>query len=271
MNGKIYDRNYHQRSQQVTQPKHILRRSILDHLCVEVITYLFIFFCIGKIKYIFPTVVEVADSLNGVLRELVTENDIEVKIKDFILRYTADVIGTIAFGIECNSLKNPNSEFMQMIRMITSKSKYGAKISLLLRTFPNIGRMLRMKETPEDMAASFMKMVTETVEHREKNNVRRNDVMDILISSKNQNSSDALTLNEIAANAFVFFMGGFDSSSTAMTSLFYELAMNPDIQTKAREMILKHLEKHNGKYTYEMLTELPFIEQVVKGALNFIL
>lgn len=57
-----------------------------------------------------------------------------------------------------------------------------------------------------------MNVVLDTVEYREKHNIRRNDFMDLLIDLKNgnQESSDMdrlITLNELAAQAFLFFLG----------------------------------------------------------------
>lgn len=222
-------------------------------------------FFLGKMKYIFPSVLKVAERLNEVLKEFVTKNDDEVKIQDFVLRYNADVIGTVAFGIECNSLKDANSEFINKGRAVNSKPRHSAQFNIWITSFPNVARWLRIKLLRNDVAAFFMKAVKDTVEYREKNNVQRNDIMDILINLKNQNSSDALTLNEIAGHAYIFFVGGFDSTSIALTYCLYELAMNPDVQTKARAVIQKSLKKHNGEFTYEMLSDLTYIEQVIRG------
>lgn len=88
--------------------------------------------------------------------------------------------------------------------------------------------------------------------------------MDILIRLKNEESRETLTTNEIAAQAWVFFLDGFDTTSTSLLYCVYMLAINPDVQTKARNIILESFKKHNGEFTYEMLTELSFISQVVK-------
>jgi cytochrome P450 family 9 len=41
-------------------------------------------------------------------------------MKDLFTRYTNDVIATAAFGIKCDSLKNPKNEFYEMGRDITN-------------------------------------------------------------------------------------------------------------------------------------------------------
>lgn len=215
-------------------------------------------------KYIFPTTVKVAESLNEVLREFVSKNGDEVKIGDFVLRYNVDVIGTVAFGIECNSLEYPNSEFIEMCRVASSKPRHSAQFMILITTFPNLARRLGIKLVRDDVSEFFMRTVKETVDYRRMNQIRRNDFMDIVLNSMN----DALTVDEIASHVFIFFLGGLDSTSNGMTSCLYELAMNPDVQTKARRIIRESLEKHNGEFQYEMLADLKYIEQVIKGILN---
>jgi len=70
----------------------------------------------------------------------------------------------------------------------------------------SLARKLRMKMLPEDISSFYLNVVKETVEHREKNPSEvRNDFMSILVKMK---SSHALTLNQVAAQSFVFFLAG---------------------------------------------------------------
>ena len=72
-------------------------------------------------------------------------------------------------------------------------------------------------------------------------------------------------MDVIAAQAFVFFLAGFETSSTTMTFCLYELACNPDIQARLREEIDSMLSKHGGEMTYEAIHEIQYLDKVING------
>lgn len=76
------------------------------------------------------------------------------------------------------------------------------------------------------------------------------------------------TFSEAAAQAFVFFAGGFETSSTTMQFALYELTLNPEVQEKARQEILKVLAKHDGKITYEAIYEMDYLGRVIDETLR---
>ncbi|CAD7079480.1 unnamed protein product [Hermetia illucens] len=237
-------------------------------------------FTSGRMKLMFPTVLEVADRFNETLAELLkTQNTLE--IKDLLARFTTDVIGTCAFGIECNSLKDPDAEFRKYGRKHVEQPTHGLFVTRLMNMFPKFTKMLRLSRTHSDVTNFFMGIVRETVDYREKNNIRRNDFMDLLIQLKNHATIDGedhesldskiiqkLTFEELAAQAFVFFVGGFETSSSTLTFTFYELAINQDIQDKCRAEINRVLEKYNGNLTYEAMNEMHYVEQTILETLR---
>lgn len=222
-------------------------------------------FTSGKMKFMFPTVVEVGDRLRETLLKMVRQND-ELEIKDVLARYTTDVIGTCAFGIECNSLENPNAEFREKGLATFDKPRHGQFIAAFKNTFRALSRKLHLKSLHDDVSEFFLKVVYDTVEYREANKVQRNDFMDLLIKIKNDQVAERkLTMNEIAAQAFVFFLAGFETSSTTLAYCLYELAMNQEIQNKARGEIRNAFKKHGGQFTYEMMADLTYVDQVLHG------
>lgn len=174
-------------------------------------------FTSGKMKFMFPTIVMVAERFRDHLRDVIQQNNANadagcvLEVKELCARFTTDVIGTCAFGIECNSLNDPNAEFRHYGREVISKPRHGTLFIALLGGFKNIARKLHIKGLRDDVAKFFMNVVRDSIEFRTKNNVSRNDFMELLIKLLKNAETDAensITFNELAAQAFIFFMAG---------------------------------------------------------------
>lgn len=73
-----------------------------------------------------------------------------------------------------------------------------------MSSFKHLAIALRMRGVHKDVSTFFLGIVKETVEYREKHNIKRNDFMDLLIQLKNHGTLDGadvgkLSMNEIAA------------------------------------------------------------------------
>ena len=77
-----------------------------------------------------------------------------------------------------------------------------------------------------------------------------------------------LTVLESVAQAFVFFLAGFETSSTTAMFCVYELALNPDIQDKVRDEIKSVLKSHRGSLTYDSLNEMTYLTKVLNGTVT---
>ena len=59
---------------------------------------------------------------NTIVLKFTVGNKLEVEMKDLFTRYTNDVIATSAFGIGCDSLKDPKNEFYTLGKKFTNFS-----------------------------------------------------------------------------------------------------------------------------------------------------
>lgn len=74
-----------------------------------------------------------------------------------------------------------------------------------------------------------------------------------------------LTDTLLAAQLFVFFAAGFETSSTTMGNALYELALDHSIQSKLRQEITNELKKTNGKMTYDGIKGMKYLDKVIQG------
>jgi len=68
-----------------------------------------------------------------------------------------------------------------------------------------------------------------------------------------------------AAQAFVFFFAGFETSGTTLMWTLYELALNPDVQSKLQKEIDESFKKGEGKISYTALHAMEYLEMVIQG------
>lgn len=224
-------------------------------------------FTSGKMKYMFPTISKLGVRFTDFVHDTIKQNDV-VEVKGVLARFTMDVIGTVAFGIECDTMKSIDNDFYRLSRIAMEQTRHGPYVTNLIRNFKPLAKMLGVKILRDDVSEFFMNVVKSTIEYREKNNIQRNDFMDLLIKLKTDEDgdklTDGLTVNQIAAQAFLFFLAGYETSSTTMLFTLYELALNPEIQVKVRQEIRKAIQKH-GDITYEMMMDIPYLDQVING------
>ncbi|KAF5285724.1 hypothetical protein FQR65_LT02252 [Abscondita terminalis] len=224
-------------------------------------------FTSGKMKSMLGTLNECTNGMKEFVGEKY-ENKEPLNIKNVLERFTIDVIGSCAFGIECNSFKSTNAEFQKHgMEVFKSHTKYETLKVMFCSAKPELARSLGITTLPQSATSFFLNVVKETVNYRETNNLRRNDMLQILIDLKSDNKM-VLSIEEIAAQAFVFFLAGFETSSTTMTFCLYELSINPSLQDKVREEIVSVLGKHGNKITYEAIMEMKYMQQVIDETLR---
>ncbi|XP_063227415.1 probable cytochrome P450 6a13 [Bacillus rossius redtenbacheri] len=255
----------------------------------------------SKMRMLFHLVSQCADQLAGCLDEVATSDQV-VDLRDFLARFATDVIGTCAFGVDCNSMRDPESEFRKFGERIISPPTTFSLARLLRYSAPGLLKMLGIRIFDKDMTDFFIRVVKDALDYREKNHVQRKDFLQLLINMKNnvdvnedddeeekeqhrlEREADRNNLdygakgkwnydiefddNMIAAQVCVFFLGGFETASTTMSFCLYELALNTDLQRRVREEVDQVVQLHGGKITYNTLQDMEYLDLVIKETLR---
>lgn len=253
----------------------------------------------SKMRQMFDLVVECADDMaKYFIKESTQNKPIRWEMKALFARYTIDIIASCAFGLKIDSLRDPDNTFYKIgSRMLGGRgSKINGLKVVLLRLFPNVMRVFKVELFKSDVKQFFKSMVLDTMEEREKKGIIRPDLINILMQIRNgnfkhnheeANEKDTgfatveestigkrqvnrnWTDDEIIAQCFLFFVAGFDTISTSLSFLSYELAINQDIQQKLYEEIRDVNEILNGgRLIYDTLPKMKYFDQVISEALR---
>nr|UEN71151.1 cytochrome P450 4AV17 [Meteorus pulchricornis] len=244
-------------------------------------------FSSAKLKNMFYLLSECHEVLEESIHNAALNNS-AIEIRDLVGKFTVDVIGSCAFGIQINALKDENSKFHKTVKKF-SRPSYKSTLWRMLRTsLPKLYNFLGIQLIDPDVTEFFKDIVSQMVEQRkhEQDN-KRNDFMDLLIQLKddgtvitdNDNDNQSNERNKriatyidfdesmIAAQAFAFFVAGYQPSSNTIAFCLHELASHPEIQEKTRQDIWKAIHD-NGGLTYQALREMTYLEAVVLETLR---
>ncbi|PNF20303.1 Cytochrome P450 6a2 [Cryptotermes secundus] len=247
-------------------------------------------FTSGKIKMMFHLMIECAEQLKDYLEKPAQNGEI-LEMKEAVAKYSTNVIGLCAFGLQFNAINESDSEFRRIGRRVFETSVIAAELRMLQSAYPSAMKIFPMKIVPDEVNKHVIRTVKEVMEYREKNNVSRNDFMQLLIELKNKGrvhddepvkSEDKLdrtshketetnvdfTETLLASQAFIFFLAGFETSSTTLSFCLHELALNPEVQERLREEIDSTLEKYEGKITYDAIHSMSYLDKVVDETLR---
>lgn len=179
-------------------------------------------FTSGKLKAMFPSIVECGDPLEAHIVKL-AEKKSSVEVRELLAGFTTNNIASTAFGLKIDCLADPNTPFRKYGKKYFSLDiKNGFRI-MAQTVCPSLLKLLRMKAMDQDVEDFFIDSVMQTLLYREKNNVTRPDFFQLLVQLRNtgfinkdeahswetkitQNDDDkALTLNEVAAQVIEFW------------------------------------------------------------------
>nr|CAD7571558.1 unnamed protein product [Timema californicum] len=236
-------------------------------------------FSSNKIKNMFCLV----DAKAAELAEFVEQQSLKgntISVKDISSGYTIDVLASCAFGVNANAINDGNGEFPKILRKIFEMKTIAIIKQTLVVFLPSLANFLKLKVSENVVDDFVRKTLWDVVGHREKNEIKRQDFVDLLMQLRNGETFLEQTINDgtkvadqqerrsITNNNDVFLIAGFHTSANTTSFALYELATQPDMQTRLRQEILDVLDKHGGKITHDALTEMTYLDMVVSETLR---
>ncbi|XP_011263150.2 cytochrome P450 9e2 [Camponotus floridanus] len=224
-------------------------------------------FTSSKMKNMFKLMSDCAGKFSNYLAEMPAEKRI-MEIKEAFTRYTNDVIATCAFGVSVDSMRNPKNEFYVYGREATVFNTVALLKFYIFRSLPWLAQIMRLKLFPEKITNFFRDLIKTTIKTRDENGIVRPDMLQLMMENRDKDNRTELTIDDMVAQAFIFFLGGFESSSVLMCFAAHEIAVNQDIQKRLHNEIDEVLEKTNGQGSYEAINSMEYLDAVINEALR---
>ncbi|XP_041980389.1 cytochrome P450 6B6-like [Aricia agestis] len=230
-------------------------------------------FTTSKLKNMVYLIEQKSDIIMRYLDDITTGTE-EQDITKIIRRYTCSTIASCAFGLEFDTISESLMAVLLKIDKLTLTCNPFHEIDMM---FPGVLKKTNISLFPRDVSSFFDRMVSNVINERDGKPSTRNDFMDIILEMREQkdityrqnnkgNGEDdlKLTLTDgvIAAQAFVIYIAGYETSATILTYLVYELAMNPKIQNKLLEEIDEVMNRNKDEITYDSVCNNPYMEKV---------
>ncbi|KAF2900433.1 hypothetical protein ILUMI_05750 [Ignelater luminosus] len=155
-----------------------------------------------------------------------------------------------------------------------------------VKPWPILGHMGPLSKIPmiPKIVANFIIGIIKKIRTREEKGIVRPDIIHLLMKAqkrylgdlclavaeerkfkRDQQKNIKVTDEDITSQVVGFLLATFDTTSTLLSFISNELALNLDIQQRLINDIDRTLEECNGDITYEALITIKYLDMVVSG------
>lgn len=215
---------------------------------------------------------QIGKNLEANLAELPADS--LISIKSICARFTTDLIATTAFGLKANALGDIKSEFYKYNKSIFEINFSRGIDFTIIFMLPMLASLARVTVFSKQASNFMRRSISYVLAEREKSGVRRNDLIDILLTMKREAAAQpdkkdnrAKELDYLVAQAAIFQTAGYETSASTMTMTLFEFAHHPEIQECLRREINDYFGSEDH-IDYDRIQEMPYLTQVVNETLR---
>lgn len=246
------------------------------HICRKKMSEVF---TSGRIKNrMYPLMLEIAQELElYVLRQyeclLGPKNSIEMEIKEMCSLFTTDLTSVLHYGVDVKGLKTGHSILRQQTKELVRTSFRKVFNFMIVFFLPHLTSLLQVKVFPPNYEDFMRKFTLERIQQRQyltEKAAIQGDLIDILQKfqqAENQTHIFCQHPDFITSQVAIFLLAGFETSSSVLSFILYELTKYSDVQQRLR-LELKQAFVKDNILSYEKLQSLSYLHQVVSEGLR---
>ncbi|XDV17067.1 hypothetical protein PO909_016512 [Leuciscus waleckii] len=198
-----------------------------------------------------------------------------VDIKEFFGAYSMDVVTSTAFSVDIDSLNNPKDPFVTNIKKMLKFNFHFTISSVALFPFvipvlEKINFSFFQTSVTDFFYAALQKIKSERASNDQKKRVDFLQLMEHTEkgeASQMVNHKRGLSDHEILSQAMTFIFAGYETSSSTLSLLFYNLATNPEAMKKLQEEIDETF-PNKAPVDYEVVMNMDYLDAALNESLR---
>ncbi|KAG0177836.1 cytochrome P450-dit2 [Apophysomyces sp. BC1021] len=199
--------------------------------------------------------------------------DSTIEITKLMKRWSLDALGKAGFGFDFKFIEDINNEWQR------HTFPQQCAVQLLPKAGPKAAMLFPKRQKAHKDLSRFLNMLDSIIVSKRQdlnNNVsneslqeNEKDLLTLMIEGE-QVGDGALTDEELKSNLCAFFVAGHDTTAYALAFAIYYLAVNQDLQEKARKEAIHILgnEPVDVLPTVEQTKQMEYINMVIKETLR---
>lgn len=257
-------------------------------------------FTSAKVKGMFDQITKCCELAIGQIEDKIAFSE-PVDVGSLMFMYTTEVIASCAFGIQLLSNNDQRNQFKRSINNLFSLNIFRSLRFVGVLVFPKLFAFFGVSIIYRSVSDFFINLTKETIRYRKRNNIKRNDFLNLLMELKDEEEGvfeieedyskyheDKLlnsfmkqvpvdpqfhqkepifTDDRIAALVFNFITGGLKPAVGTVSLALLEIAKNPLIQKRVVDEIDLALKKHKV-LSYEVVRDMEYLDKVIQETLR---
>nr|XP_046227611.1 cytochrome P450 3A40-like isoform X1 [Scatophagus argus] len=232
-------------------------------------------FTSGRLKEMFEIMKQHSAILIRSMKKKI-DKDEPLELKEFFGSYSMDVVTSTSFSVDIDSLNNPSDPFVTNIKKML-KFDFLDPLFIIIGFLPFMGPIFEKLEFsffPESVTKFFYAALQKIKSNRETSKIKnRVDFLQLMIDSQKNNipngvaQNEGLSDHEILSQAMTFLFAGYETTSSSLTFLAYNLATHPHTMKKLQEEIDSTF-PNKAPVEYQALMQMEYLDSAVNESLR---
>lgn len=248
-----------------------LRAKMLGNLSVEkwkqLRTILSRSFTSNMIKSLTPTVARIFDQ--ELMDAIRAQHSAEVDIYPLLQNFTFELISQTGFGVHANF--SGNSNLRAAVEEEFSKSASNSWLTQLFLCFPEMTILQSIRIWQQRLKTYFGKSKSTELrnlcelglqQRRSEGSLRR-VILQVMLDSEIKDDEE-----KVVANSILFYEAAYETLSAGLAFTIHLLTNNEQAQRMIRDELREHLLENEGQIAADKLSNLKYLDAVIKESLR---